>query len=182
MIAHCPPPGDPAALSWGPSSCPGSLPYCLAPPFLRRCGGSPSLCCLNTSSSHLCQPPGPLHGSVSQPLRVRCPEVNSGYPLPASKFLHLVPAIHSGYSSLIFSFSLILCTACISQAQWLSAPPNISSSSTSLLLYPMLEGDCCLPPGQVQCLLNYFPIITASCMEWLSSQIHVHNLDQTCPF
>ena len=128
------------------------------------------------------QPPGPLHGSVSQPLRVRCPEVNSGYPLPASKFLHLVPAIHSGYSSLIFSFSLILCTACISQAQWLSAPPNISSSSTSLLLYPMLEGDCCLPPGQVQCLLNYFPIITASCMEWLSSQIHVHNLDQTCPF
>ena len=31
----------------------------------------------------------------------------------------------------------------------------------------MLEGGRCLLPGQVQCLLNYFPIITASCMEWL---------------
>lgn len=41
------------------------------------------------------QPLGPLHVSVYQPLGVRCPEVNSGYPLPASKFLHLLPAIHS---------------------------------------------------------------------------------------
>ena len=68
VIAHCPPPRTPLS---PPGVPPPSLVLLLttfAPPFLRRCGCSFSLGCLNTSSSHRCPAPwttarGSLPGS-----------------------------------------------------------------------------------------------------------------------
>lgn len=68
VIAHCPPPRTPLP---PPGVPPPSLVLLLtifALPFLRRCGCSSSLGCLNTSSSHRCPAPwttarGSLPGS-----------------------------------------------------------------------------------------------------------------------
>lgn len=66
------------------SSFPGALP----PPLLLFSGDvvvlSPWAVLIHPAHTSA-QPPGPLHASVSQPLSVRCPEVNSGYLFPASR-------------------------------------------------------------------------------------------------
>lgn len=127
VIALCPPRPSPLRTPLPP---PGVPPLSLvlfltafAPPFLRRCGCSLSLGCLNTSSSYLCPAPWTTARISLSASQCKVPRSELWLSLPCLRGPPLVPPFiqllkpQTWYSSSIFSFSLILCTACISQAQ-----------------------------------------------------------------
>lgn len=129
VIAHCPPHHPPARPPRTPLPPPGVPPLSLVlfltafAPLLRRCGCSLSLGCLNTSSSYLCPAPWTTARVSLSASQCKVPRSELWLSLPCLKGPPLVPPFtqllkpQTWYSSSIFPFSLILCTACISQAQ-----------------------------------------------------------------
>lgn len=161
-----------------PLPSPGVLPPSLAlflsafaPPLLRQRSCSPSLGSLTISSSRLC----PAHWTsplASLPVS-QCKVLKRELWLsPPHLFLHLVPPFtqllkpQTWYSSLIFPFL---------SSSALHASANRNSSLPPKYFQPVYFSPSLPHPGlshrllsgQLQSLLNCFPIVTASCMEEL---------------